>query len=99
MYKTLIFLTFLLFNGCATTDSSEIINLDSQAITNESPKIIESKLEETPFDIWERIRLELTIVIPDDQIAATSVYRERLYKNQSAVNRISKSGQRYLQHT
>ena len=99
MYKTLIFLTFLLFNGCATTDSSEIIKLDSQVITNESPKIIESKLEETPFDIWERIRLELTIVIPDDQIAATSVYRERLYKNQSAVNRISKSGQRYLHHT
>ena len=99
MYKTLIFITFILFNGCATTDSSEIIKLDSQVITNESPKIIESKLEETPFDIWERIRLELTIVIPDDQIAATSVYRERLYKNQSAVNRISKSGQRYLHHT
>ena len=47
----------------------------------------------------ERIRLELSITIPDDQIAATSLYRERLYSNQTAVNRISKSGQRYLYHT
>ena len=99
MKKISYFIALVLFNGCSTAASKEIIKLDSQSITTESPNIIEAKLEETPFDIWERIRLELTIKIPEDQIASTSVYRERLYKNQSAVNRISKSGQRYLYHT
>ena len=99
MKKISYFIAIVIFNGCTTVASNEIIKLDSQSITTESPNIIETKLEETPFDIWERIRLELTLRIPEDQIASTSVYRERLYKNQSAVNRISKSGQRYLYHT
>ena len=99
MYKFLTLIMLLVINGCSSVTSNEVIKLDSQSITTVSPKIIEAKLEQTPFDIWERIRLELTLVIPQDQIAATSIYRERLYKNQSAVNRISKSGQRYLHHT
>ena len=99
MKKISYFIAIVIFNGCTTVASNEIIKLDSQSITTESPNIIEAKLEATPFDIWERIRLELTLKIPEDQIASTSVYRERLYKNQSAVNRISKSGQRYLYHT
>lgn len=99
MYKALIFLILVICNGCSTAISKEVIRLDSQVVTTSSPEIVENKLKETPFDIWERIRSELTIRIPEDQIAATSIYRERLYKNQSAVNRISKSGQRYLHHT
>ena len=99
MYKIYSFLILIIFHGCATATNNEIAKLDSQTITAVDPKIIEIKAEENPLDIWERIRLELTITIPEDQIAATSVYRERLYKNQSAVNRISKSGQRYLHHT
>ena len=99
MYKLYTLVLLLVINGCSSVTSNEVIKLDSQSITTVSPKIIEAKLEQTPFDIWERIRLELTLVIPQDQIAATSIYRERLYKNQSAVNRISKSGQRYLHHT
>ena len=98
MYKIYSFLILLIFHGCATATNNEVVNLESQAVTAVNPEIIEIK-EETPGDIWERIRLELTITISEDQIAATSVYRERLYKNQSAVNRISKSGQRYLYHT
>ena len=46
--------------------------------------IIEAAIEEAPYDIWERIRVDLSLTIPDDQIAATSVYRERLYSNQTA---------------
>ena len=99
MHKTLILTLLTVCIGCSSVSSKEVITLDSVSITDISPNIIETKLEEIPFDIWERIRLELTISIPDDQIAATSLYRERLYKNQSAVNRISKSGQRYLYHT
>ena len=89
----------LIISACATVSNSDDILLDSKPINDKSEKIVESQLNETPIDIWERIRRELTIKIPNDQIAATSIYRERLYKNQSAVNRISKSGQRYLFHT
>ena len=99
MYRIYIFIFLFLFNGCSAITSKEILSIDSQSITAEEPEEIESNFVEVPFDIWERIRVELTLTIPEDQIAATSLYRERLYKNQSAVNRISKSGQRYLHHT
>ena len=98
MYKIYIFIFLLLFNGCTAATSKEVVIIESQSIVTEE---IETKVkpDDAPLDIWERIRVELTLIIPEDQIAATSLYRERLYKNQSAVNRISKSGQRYLYHT
>ena len=99
MYKLFIFLILVVFNGCANAITKEVIQLDSQSITTKSTDIVVSETADISLDIWERIRLELTITIPDDKIASTSVYRERLYKNQSSVNRISKSGQRYLHHT
>ena len=99
MLRIKLTLLTLIISACATVSNSDDILLDSKPINAKSEKIVESQLNETPIDIWERIRRELTIKIPDDQIAATSIYRERLYKNQSAVNRISKSGQRYLFHT
>ena len=99
MLRIKLTLLTLIIGACATVSNSDVILLDSKPINAKSEKIVENQLNETPIDIWERIRRELTIKIPDDQIAATSIYRERLYKNQSAVNRISKSGQRYLFHT
>ena len=99
MLRIKLTLLTLIISACATVSNSDDILLDSKPINYKSEKIVENQLNETPIDIWERIRRELTIKIPDDQIAATSIYRERLYKNQSAVNRISKSGQRYLFHT
>ena len=99
MLRIKLTLLTLIISACATVSNSDVILLDSKPINAKSEKIVENQLNETSIDIWERIRRELTIKIPDDQIAATSIYRERLYKNQSAVNRISKSGQRYLFHT
>ena len=99
MLRIKLTLLTLIISACATVSNSDDFLLDSKPINDKSEKIVESQLNETPIDIWERIRRELTIKIPNDQIAATSIYRERLYKNQSAVNRISKSGQRYLFHT
>ena len=84
MYRIILSISLIVFISCAS------------AANNSVRSAVES---EAPLDIWERIRLELSITIPDDQIAATSLYRERLYSNQTAVNRISKSGQRYLFHT
>ena len=99
MLRIKLTLLTLIISAYATVSNSDVILLDSKPINAKSEKIVENQLNETPVDIWERIRRELTIKIPNDQIAATSIYRERLYKNQSAVNRISKSGQRYLFHT
>ena len=99
MLRIKLTLLTLIIGACATVSNSDVILLDSKPMNAKSGNILENQLKETPIDIWERIRRELTIKIPDDQIAATSIYRERLYKNQSAVNRISKSGQRYLFHT
>ena len=99
MYRILFAISLLVFNSCASAANSNSVksSIESEIITDTN--IIEIKPEDTPFDIWERSRLELSITIPKDQIAATSLYRERLYSNQTAVNRISKSGQRYLFHT
>ena len=99
MYRVLFAISLLVFNSCASAANSNSVksSIESEIITDTN--IIEIKPEDAPFDIWERIRLELSITIPKDQIAATSLYRERLYSNQTAVNRISKSGQRYLFHT
>ena len=99
MYRILFAISLLVFNSCASAANSNSVksSVESEIITDTN--IIEIKPEDAPFDIWERIRLELSITIPKDQIAATSLYRERLYSNQTAVNRISKSGQRYLFHT
>ena len=99
MYRILFAISLIVFNSCASAANSNSVEsaIESEIITDTN--IIEIKPEDAPFDIWERIRLELSITIPKDQIAATSLYRERLYSNQTAVNRISKSGQRYLFHT
>ena len=100
MNKNSIALYLAMLCSCSSTAiSKEVIQLDSEVMKADQPKIIETAIEKTPYDIWERIRIDLTLDIPKDQIAATSVYRERLYSNQTAVNRISKSGQRYLYHT
>jgi len=100
MNKYSIALSLAILCSCSSTAiSKEIIQLDSKVITTDSPKIIESEIGNAPYDIWERIRKDLSLNIPEDQTAATSIYRERLYGNQTAVNRISKSGQRYLYHT
>ena len=99
MYRIFLAISLIVINSCASAANNNSAKYTAESGMISDTNIIEIKSEEAPFDIWERIRLELSITIPDDQIAATSLYRERLYSNQTAVNRISKSGQRYLFHT
>ena len=99
MYRIFFAISLIVFNSCASAANNNSVKSAAESKIISDTNIIEIKSEEASFDIWERIRLELSITIPDDQIAATSLYRERLYSNQTAVNRISKSGQRYLFHT
>ena len=99
MYRIILAINLIVFNICASEANNNSVKSPAESEMISDTNNIEIKSEEVPLDIWERIRLELSITIPDDQIAATSLYRERLYSNQTAVNRISKSGQRYLFHT
>ncbi len=99
MHRIFIAISLLVFNSCASAANNNSAESAVEFEMISDNNIIEVRPEEAPFDIWERIRLGLSITIPDDKIAATSLYRERLYGNQAAVNRISKSGQRYLFHT
>jgi len=63
-----------------------------------SPQITEIVIKDVPFDLWERIRVQLSFKIPENYAPAKE-FRKRFIKNQHAVNRISKSGQRYLFYT
>ena len=77
------------------------INNKSQIITDASskePKIIQSLIKEVPYDLWQRIRDQLSFQIPSSYKPAEK-FRGRFINNQHAVNRISKSGQRYLFYT
>ena len=96
--KIPLFWIFFLFVGCASIEANKIDLVSDEEITSEPPKIIELIIDETPFDLWDSIRSELTLKIPQDY-AEADVYRNRFKNNQHAVNRISKSGQRYLYHT
>ena len=77
------------------------VNSKNQIITDASlkePEIIQSLIKEVPYDLWQRIRDQLSFQIPSSYKPAEK-FRERFINNQHAVNRISKSGQRYLFYT
>ena len=95
MYKYLLLISLFLVSSCATVTTNEIpIEALPDELKDIKPNIIEQELTKEPYDIWERIRKDLTLVIPQDQLPFTSIYRERLVNNQNSVNRISKQGQR-----
>ena len=79
MYRIFFAISLIVFNSCASAANNNSVKSSAESKMISDTNIIEIKSEEAPFDIWERIRLELSITIPDDQIAATSLYRERLY--------------------
>ena len=74
MHRIFIAISLLVFNSCVSTANNNSVESAVEFEMISDADIIEIKPEEAPFDIWERIRLELSITIPDDQIAATSLY-------------------------
>ena len=55
-----IFWIFLLFVGCASIEANKIDLVSDAEITSDPPKIIEQIINETPLDLWDSIRSELT---------------------------------------
>ena len=90
-------ITFLVLSSLTFFSMSrDQLILEDKEISDDEPYIVENSFAGQPFDLWERIRKGLTFEIPEG-IEEIEIYRNRL--NQTAVNRISKSGQRYLYHT
>lgn len=96
--KLRFFWILFLFIGCASIEANKLNLISDEEMTESPPKIIEVIIDETPYDLWGSIRNELTLKIPQDYVEA-DIYRDRFRNNQHAVNRISKSGQRYLYYT
>ena len=96
--KLRFFWILFLFIGCASIEANKLNLISDEEMAESPPKIIELIIDETPYDLWGSIRNELTLKIPQDYVEA-EIYRDRFRNNQHVVNRISKSGQRYLYYT
>ena len=95
--RTLVFI-FILSAGCASLETKDLVLVENTDLAKNVPKVIEVTLDQKPFDLWDRIRKDITFTIPKDYEEG-KLFRNRFINNQHAVNRLSKSGQRYLFHT
>ena len=98
MSKRISILIFSFLIGCVNLESKNLVLADNNDLATTSPNVVEVTIDREPFDLWERIRDDLTFTIPEI-LEDADRYRNRFVNNQHAVNRLSKSGQRYLFHT
>ena len=98
MGNRLLILIFCLLIGCVSLESKNLILAEDDEIADAAPKVVEVVIDSEPFDLWDRIRKDLSFKIPDDY-EDIGRYKKKYINNQHAVNRLSKSGQRYLFHT
>ena len=98
MGNRLLILIFCLLIGCVNLESKNLILAEDDDIADTAPKVVEVVIDSEPYDLWDRIRKDLSFKIPDDY-EDIDRYRKKYINNQHAVNRLSKSGQRYLFHT
>ena len=98
MSKRISILTFSFLIGCVNLESENLVVANNNDFAVPSPNVVEIAIDQEPFDLWERIRDDLTFSITESY-EDMDRYRKRFVKNQHAVNRLSKSGQRYLFHT
>ena len=98
MSKRISILIFSFLIGCVNLESKNLVLADNNDLAATSPNVVEVVIDREPFDLWERIRDDLTFAIPKSY-GDIDRYRKRFVNNQYTVNRLSKSGQRYLFHT
>ena len=98
MGNRILILIFCLLIACVNLESKNLILAEDDDIADPAPKVVEVVINSEPFDLWDRIRKDLSFKIPDDY-EDIDRYRKRFISNQHAVNRLSKSGQRYLFRT
>ena len=98
MFKGILLFLLLFLGACKGFQPDDLIVMSNGDVSTESPKVVEAGIAKEPYDLWEKIRRDLSFDIPDTQ-QDIALYKKRFVNNQHAVNRLSKSGQRYLFHT
>ena len=99
MSERISILIFCFLVGCVNLESKTIVLAEDHELADVVPKVVEVTIDQEPFDLWDRIRKDLSFEIPKNYEKGADRYRKRFISNQHAVNRLSKSGQRYLFHT
>ena len=98
MTKWILVLILSFLGSYASLESKNLVLAEDNDLADSDPKVVEVTINQKPFDLWDRVRKDLTFTIPEDY-ADSEVFRKRFVNNQHAVNRLSQSGQRYLFHT
>ena len=74
--KKILILNILLLTACASNSVSELKIAPEKLDSQDLPKITEDLLDNNTSDLWERIRVNLTLKIPEDYKEA-EIYRSR----------------------
>ena len=98
MTKWILVLILSFFGGSTSLESKNLVLAEDHDLSDSDPKVVEANIDQKPFDLWDRVRKDLTFTMPVEYEDA-EIFRKRYVNNQHAVNRLSQSGQRYLFHT
>lgn len=98
MVKRILTFCFLFLVGSVSFASTGLTLSEEEKISETTSEAIPVVIDEEPIDLWERIRNQLSLSIPQDYKDA-EIYKKRFVNNQHAINRMSNAGQRYLFHT
>jgi len=66
MGNRLLILIFCFLIGCVSLESKNLILAEDDDIADVAPKVVEVVIDSEPFDLWDRIRKDLSFKIPDD---------------------------------
>jgi len=66
MGNRLLILIFCLLIGCVNLESKNLILAEDGDIADVATKVVEVVIDSEPFDLWDRIRKDLSFKIPDD---------------------------------
>ena len=65
MSKRISILIFSFLIGCVNLESKNLVLADNNDLATTSPNVVEVAIDREPFDLWERIRDDLTFAIPE----------------------------------
>ena len=65
MSKRILILIFSFLIGCVNLESKNLVLADNNDLATTSPNVVEVTIDREPFDLWERIRDDLTFTIPE----------------------------------
>ena len=85
MGNRLLILIFCLLIGCVNLESKNLILAEDSDIADVAPKVVEVVIDSEPFDLWDRIRKDLSFKIPDDY-EDIGRYKKKIHK-QSACGK------------